>query len=148
MEDWPEFIKEHFSTLPFFKFMEATVLSTARGTASIKIPMKAEYSNTYGIVHGGVVTALVDMAAGVALRTLKYRIVTVEVSTTYLKPVALEDELRAEATLVQEGRKILHADVDVFNQKDILVARGKAIYFVRGEDGEEYYVAGGESKEG
>lgn len=139
MEDWPEFIREHFATVPFFQFMEATVLETARGQAKINLPMKPQYANTYGIVHGGVVTALVDMAAGVALRTLKFRIVTVEVSTNYFEPVALDDELTAEARLVQEGRKILHADVQVFNPAAQLVARGKAIYYIRGEDSAEYY---------
>ena len=139
VDNWSEFIKNHFSTLPYFKFMEVTVLSTSRGTAKLKLPVKAEYSNTYGIAHGGIIASLVDMASGVALRTLKFRILTLEVSVNYFKPVQLDDELIAEAKLVQEGRKILHADIDVFNQNDDLVARGRAIYFVLGEDNEENY---------
>lgn len=134
MLDWPEFIKNHFNKLPYFKFMEATVLETANGYAKVTIPIKPEYSNTYGIAHGGVVTALVDMTSGVALRTLKQRIVTIEVTTDYLKTVALTDTLTAEAHLIQEGRRILHADIEVFNHKEELVARGKVIYYVRGED--------------
>ena len=119
--------------------MEATVVNTARGQATIKLPMKPQYSNTYGIVHGGVVTALVDMAAGVALRTLKVRVVTVEVSTNYFEPVALDDELTAEAQLVQQSRKIMHADVQVFTRDGKLAARGKAIYYIRGADSAECY---------
>ena len=139
MENWPEFIKNHFNTLPYFKFMHATVLETSHGYAKVAIPVRTEYSNTYGIAHGGIVTSLVDMVSGVALRTLKLRIVTIEVTTNYFKPVALDDNLIAEAQLVQEGRKILHADVCVFNQDNTLVARGKVIYYVRGEDSEENY---------
>ena len=139
MENWPEFIKNHFNTLPYFKFMHATVLETSHGYAKVAIPVRTEYSNTYGIAHGGIVTSLVDMVSGVALRTLKLRIVTIEVTTNYFKTVALDDELIAEAQLVQEGRKILHADVNVFNQDKVLVARGKVIYYVRGEDSEDNY---------
>ncbi len=139
MENWPEFIKNHFNTLPYFKFMQATVLETSHGYAKVAIPVRTEYSNTYGIAHGGIVTSLVDMVSGVALRTLKLRIVTIEVTTNYFKPVALDDNLIAEAKLVQEGRKILHADVCVFNQDNALVARGKVIYYVRGEDSEDNY---------
>ena len=139
MENWPEFIKNHFNTLPYFKFMHATVLETSHGYAKVAIPVRTEYSNTYGIAHGGIVTSLVDMVSGVALRTLKLRIVTIEVTTNYFKQVALDDNLIAEAQLVQEGRKILHADVRVFNQDNTLVARGKVIYYVRGEDSEENY---------
>jgi acyl-coenzyme A thioesterase PaaI-like protein len=58
---------------------------------------------SFGITHGGVVAALVDMAAGVALRTLKLRILTVEFATSYFQPVSLEADLVAEARLVQAG---------------------------------------------
>ena len=139
MDNWPEFIKNHFNTLPYFQFMNATVLDTDRGYAKVTLPVKPEYSNTYGISHGGIVTALVDMASGVALRTLKLRIVTIEVTTDYFKTVALADQLTAEAKLIHEGNKILHADIDVCNQDGVRVARGKVIYYVRGEDSEDNY---------
>ena len=139
MDNWPEFIKNHFNSLPYFKFMNATVLATDRGYAKVTLPIKPEYSNTYGISHGGIVTSLVDMVSGVALRTLKLRIVTIEVTTDYFKTVALADHLTAEAKLVHEGNKILHADINVCNQDELLVARGKVIYYVRGEDSEDNY---------
>lgn len=139
MNNWPEFIKNHFNTLPYFKFMNATVLDTGRGYAKVTLPVKPEYSNTYGISHGGIVTSLVDMVSGVALRTLKLRIVTIEVTTDYFKTVSLDDRLTAEARVVHEGNKILHADIDVCNQDGVLVARGKVIYYVRGEDSEDNY---------
>ena len=99
MENWPAFIKNHFANVPFFRFLDVTVLATSRGYAKLKIPMKTEYANSYYIVHGGIAAALVDMAAGVALRTLNLRILTVEVSINYFKPVVLNDELIAEAQL-------------------------------------------------
>jgi len=139
MDNWPEFIKNHFNTLPYFKFMNVTVLSTSNGYAKVTLPMKDAYSNTYGISHGGVIASLVDMVSGVALRTLKLRIVTIEVTTDYLKMVSLTDQLTAEAKVVHEGNKILHADVNVVNQDGALVARGKVIYYVRGDDSEDNY---------
>ena len=110
IQTWSIFIFKTF-TLPYFKFMNATVLATDRGYAKVTLPIKPEYSNTYGISHGGIVTSLVDMVSGVALRTLKLRIVTIEVTTDYFKTVALADRLTAEAKLVHEGNKILHADI-------------------------------------
>ena len=119
--------------------MQATVLETDRGYAKVTLPIKPEYSNTYGIAHGGIVTSLVDMVSGVALRTLKLRIVTIEVTTDYLKTVSLTDHLTAEARVIHEGNKLLHADISVYNQEEVLVARGKVIYYVRGEDSEDNY---------
>ena len=139
MENWPEFIKNHFNTLPYFKFMNATVLETSEGYAQITLPLKPDYANTYGITHGGIVASLIDMVSGVALRTLKLRILTLEVTIDYLKPVNLKDTLLAESRLLQKGRNILHADVWVKNSNNELIARGKVIYCVRGEDSIDNY---------
>ncbi len=139
MKNWPEFIKDHFATVAFFQFMGASVVSASHGKATVKLPIKPQYSNSYGISHGGITAALVDMAAGVALRTLKLRVVTVDTSTNYFAPVKLTDELIAEAQLVHGGRTILHAEVKVFNQEKQLVAEGKATYCVLGDDSEEFY---------
>lgn len=139
MENWPEYIKKHFATVPFFKFLEATVIETSYGYAKVKIPTKPDYANTYGIVHGGILAALVDMTAGVALRTLKVRILTVETTTDFFASVPPKEELFAEARLVQQGRKVLHANVDVYDLQNKLVAKGKTIYYVIGDDDEKYY---------
>lgn len=138
MENWPEFIKEHFATVPFFRFLEVTVGHTASGEARLSLPLKPEYANTYGITHGGVVAALVDMSAGVAVRTLKVRVVTVENTVDYFLPVKATGNLMAEARLLHEGRKLIHAEVNILNDESALVARGRCIFYVTGEDTGHY----------
>ncbi len=138
MDNWPEFIRQHFMTVPFIRFLDAAVVETSRGRSLITVPMRAEFANSYGMTHGGVVAALVDMAAGIALRTLKVRVVTVETAVNYFLPVATADTLTAEARLVHEGRRLLHAEVDVVNGDNTLVAKGRAVFYVTGEDTGEY----------
>lgn len=138
MENWPEFIKNHFASVPFFRFLDVTVVETAPGRARLTVPLKAEYANTYGITHGGIVAALVDMAAGVALRTLKVRIVTVETTVNFFLPVLTDDRLTADARLVHEGRKLLHAEVDIVKTDGTLVAKGRGLFYITGEDTGEY----------
>ncbi|MDT8903019.1 PaaI family thioesterase [Anaeroselena agilis] len=138
MDNWPEFIKQHFMTVPFVRFLDAAVVETGRGRSLITVPLRAEFANSYGMTHGGVVAALVDIAAGIALRTLKVRVVTVETTVNYFLPVATDDTLRAEARLVHEGHKLLHAEVDVANGENTLVAKGRAVFYITGEDTGEY----------
>ena len=78
------------------------------------------------------------MAAGVALRTLKLTVVTVEITTAYLAPIPLTGALRAEARTLHQGRRILHAEVSVFAPGEVLAATGRAIYTVTGEDTGHY----------
>lgn len=138
MLDWQEFIKEHFANVPFFRFMDVQVVATGHGRAELKLATRPEFANSYGITHGGITTALVDMAGGVALRTLKVRVVTVETAVNFFKPINLEEEIRAEARLVNQGKKLLNAEVDVLNQEGVLVAKGKITSFILGEDTGEY----------
>jgi acyl-CoA thioesterase len=135
MQDWPEFIKKHFANdVPFIKFMGIEVTETAPGRARIHMPVRDCHANSYGIAHGGVCAALVDTVIGIALRTLKYKVVTIETNTVYYAAVKVGDGLCAEGFTVMAGRKILHANAEVRMGDGRLAAGGKAIYFVTGED--------------
>lgn len=133
-EDWPAFIKQHFASVPFLRFMDVTVEETARGSAVLSLPLRPEYANSYGIAHGGIAALLVDMAAGVALRTLKLTVVTIETATVYLAPLPVEGRVRAEAKAVHAGRRILHAEVSLFAPNGTVAATGRAIMAVTGTD--------------
>lgn len=135
MDDWAAFIKEHFSkNVPFLQFMEIEVLETAKGYAKISMTTKPEQANTYGITHGGVCAALVDVVTGVALRTLKHKIVTIETSTSYYEPVNIGDTLYVEGRLIKGGRKVLYGSADIVTQDGRHVAGGKGIFCIIGED--------------
>ncbi|WP_337995699.1 PaaI family thioesterase [Oleispirillum naphthae] len=137
-EDWPDFIKRHFGTVAFLRFMEVTVEETGPGTAVLSLPLRPEFANSYGIAHGGIAALFVDMAAGVALRTLKMTVVTVETTTTYLAPIPIEGVLRAEAQTLHQGRRILHAEVRLIAPDGVLAAVGRAIYTATGVDTGDY----------
>lgn len=137
-EDWPAYIKQHFGHVPFLRFLDVTVEDTAPGQAVLSLPLRADYANSYGIAHGGIAALFVDMAAGVALRTLKLTVVTIETATVYLAPLPLEGRVRAEARAVHQGRRILHAEVSVFAPDGTLAATGRAIMAVTGDDNGTY----------
>jgi acyl-CoA thioesterase len=131
---WLEYIGRHFKKVPIFNHLDAKIVRLAIGEADVSLCSRAEYANTYGITHGGIVAALVDMAAGVAMRTLKIRLVTVEMSTNYFAPTALDAQITAYAKMVHQGRRLAAAEVDVRDDAGRLVAKGKATFFVTGED--------------
>lgn len=139
MENWPEFIKQHFNALPYFQFMQTSVLETEEGYAKLTLPLKAEYANTYGIAHGAILTGFIDMCAGVALRTLKLRVLTLQVSTDYFRSALLTDVLYGEARIVRRGGKVIHTAVTVSNQDGVAIGQGSGIYYISGEDSAANY---------
>ena len=65
-------------------------------------------------------------------------IVTVELSVSYFAPLPLEGRVRAEATMMHRGRRILHAEIAVLAPDGTIAAMGRAIYAVTGEDTGDY----------
>lgn len=83
-------------------------------------------------VHGGVVASLADSAAAWAVYgsdNLKGIPVTVEMKINFLKPVK-SGKLIAEARNVHGGSRIFVVDVEVKNDKGILVAKSLVTYYL------------------
>jgi uncharacterized protein (TIGR00369 family) len=79
-----------------------------------------------GVGHGGVVAALIDGALGVAglsLAAEENKVVsTVEFKVNYLRPALLNDEVKCEAKVIHEGKRLMHIEARVTNQNKVLIA--------------------------
>jgi uncharacterized protein (TIGR00369 family) len=72
------------------------------------MPIKRIHEQQSGLVHGGVIATIADVAAGFAAFTLvakHQQPVTVEMKTSYLEP-ALGRILKAEGLVVRQGRSL------------------------------------------
>jgi len=133
---WITYIYDKFTRTPFFKFMGVKISSLSEGKATLELPITDNLLNTYGTCHGGALSALADMVMGIALRTLKVKVVTVELSMNYLQPVQLGQVLMATSSVIHQGRRTIVAETELHCQ-DNLVAKGKGTFFVVGPDSYE-----------
>ncbi|MGI6129841.1 MAG: PaaI family thioesterase [bacterium] len=133
---WIDYIRDKFTHTPFFNFFGVQIASLAQGKATLVLPVTQNLLNTYGTCHGGALSALADMVMGIALRTLKIRVVTVELALNYLQPVPAGKTLIATAHAVHRGRRMIVAETEIYCQ-DTLVAKGKGTFFVTGPDNYE-----------
>jgi uncharacterized protein (TIGR00369 family) len=81
-------------------------------------------------LHGGVVSALIDTAGGLAAWSALSEheaVSTVDLRVDFLEPAGLGGPLRAEADLVRKGNRVCHVRVAV-TQDGILVAEGRGVY--------------------
>ncbi len=93
---------------------------------TIELPIKPEFINGAGVVHGGVCATLVDAAAGGGIHKVigrTSRMTTIELKINYLRPIG-KGTLTARARVVKAGRTICVANVDVFDdgRRQIAVA--------------------------
>lgn len=106
--------------------------SLGEGEATLSMTAGRRHANRGGPVQGGVLTALADTATAFAFMTTLDEgesTTNVELKINFLRPV-FEDELLAEARVVERGRTIGLVECDVRNAADKLVARMSTTYMV------------------
>jgi uncharacterized protein (TIGR00369 family) len=96
------------------------IVAVAPGSAEVVLPRRPDLLQFFGHFHGGVITALADQAAGIAITSglPKGRIaVTVEIKVNFLSP-ADGSELVARAKTLQMSGSIGVATVEIFSKND------------------------------
>ena len=101
------------------------------GEAEVSAALTSELLNSGGMAHGGLLATLVDSAAGAAAFSItdpQKMAVTTDFNMTCLKSAG-EGLLIASGKLVHRGRRMLHAEVEVRSQGDLLV-RGAVSFMI------------------
>lgn len=119
-------------TNPFWLWMGLQIDDRAadRGEAVVKVTIRPEFLQHQRMVHGGVVSALVDSAGAWAFfLSHQEGVRTINLAVQYLNPVAADTlELEAHAMIVRVGGRVVFADVEVLGGSRLTVARGQVIY--------------------
>lgn len=123
---------ERANTAPFLKLIGARVEAVRKDWARMAIDYRPDLNQPAGIMHGGVHATLVDTAVAQAIvTTIKpgFQMVTIHLDTKYFKPTA-SGTLIAEGTIIRKGKRVVHGEVSVTNQKGELVAQGWCVYAI------------------
>ena len=112
----------------------ARVSEVERGRAVLRLQVTpATAGGAQGGVHGGVIATLVDMAVVTATMTMMRRGEaargTAELNVSFLRP-AVGEELVATCEVLKKGRSLAVSDVEVRNNHDVLVAKGRGTYAI------------------
>jgi uncharacterized protein (TIGR00369 family) len=99
----------------------------------IYMPIQPLFLNSIGVVHGGIISSLADVAmcnvpesdaSGVQA------VVTADLKVSFLSP-AKGEYLLADASVYKKGKTLIHAECLIYNDQNTLVAKASAILFAR-----------------
>ncbi|HTV60177.1 MAG TPA: PaaI family thioesterase [Verrucomicrobiae bacterium] len=102
------------------------------GRVVMQMRVGHQHRQLHGVVHGGVMAALVDTAGGMATYMALprgARSATIELKINYLEGV-VGGVVAADARVVRMGRHIAVVDCDVHDQDGRLVAKALMTFFV------------------
>lgn len=106
------------------------------GRCVCTVNLAEQHLNYNDVVHGGVISSLVDSAAGGAVRSVRtpeeiaaQPHATTDLHVSYLSP-AMGDELTAVAKVIKAGRTAMFTEVEVTDDRGRLVAKGMVTFVV------------------
>jgi len=118
----------------FSQWMGIEVIEIKEGYSKIKMTIRKEMVNGFGIVHGGIPFSLADSAFAFACNNRNNLSVALDVTITFTKAVNIGDVLTAEAKEVHNGRSTGVYLITVTNQKNEQVALFKGTCFRTGKN--------------
>ncbi len=113
----------------FSRWLGIEVLEIKDGYSKIKMTVREEMINGFGIVHGGIAFSLSDSAFAFACNNRNNLSVALDTSINFTKPVHVGDVLTAEAKELHNGKSTGLYHITVTNQRDHIVALFKGTCF-------------------
>lgn len=117
----------------FSQWMGLEVLEVREGYSQVRMTIRKEMVNGFGIVHGGLAFSLADSAFAFACNNRNNISVALDVSITFTKAVNVGDILTAEAREIHNGKSTGVYLITITNQNNQQVAFFKGTCFRTGK---------------
>lgn len=136
-----------FSELPFNRMLGLRMGEIHQDHVTMSFDMKPDLIGNvfYGILHGGVISSVLDMAGGVAVmiaavqkrqgKTLEElaavlgKSSTVNLHIDYIRP-GKGEYFTAKSSVIHAGNKISFARMELINHESTLIANGTGTYLI------------------
>ncbi|HED37532.1 MAG TPA: PaaI family thioesterase, partial [Ignavibacteria bacterium] len=118
------------NVMPVNKLLGVEIEKLEEGYAEVRVPFQKQFVGDFrrGLWHGGILASVADTIGGLVAMSLarsQDQVNTVDMRIDYLHG-AVEDDIYGEAVLVKAGKRIILADVKLFQKQQeepVVVAR-------------------------
>jgi uncharacterized protein (TIGR00369 family) len=129
-------VRERARQNRFWSHLGVEVVDAREGWVRLRVPVRDELCNAAGApLHGGVYSALVDMAVGGALGTTSGAAAggvdqtTLDLNVSFLSGTR-QDAVFAEGQILRRGRTIAFGEARITDAEGRLLAVGRATYMI------------------
>jgi uncharacterized protein (TIGR00369 family) len=128
-----EQIRDIFQNSPYHRWLGLKVVKADDTEVELRIAWREEFvaNPESGEIHGGIILALIDLAADCAVAMHTGRPVpTVNLRVDYHSGVAPKDHLTARGRIVKLGRTNICGEAEIYDEDDRMIASGRGVYFL------------------
>lgn len=129
-----DIVDEMMSNDLFSRWLGVEVLEIGEGYSKLKMVVRKEMLNGFGIAHGGISYSFADSALAFASNSRGTHAVSIETSISHTKPAMEGDELIAIAKEENLTNKVGIYTISVTNQNEHVVALFKGTVYRTGKE--------------
>ena len=107
----------------FSKWLGIEVIEIKKGFCKLKMTIREEMTNGFGIAHGGISYSLADSALAFAANSDGIQSLSIETTISHIKKVETGDILIATTKEINKEEKYSNYSISISNQKNIEVAQ-------------------------
>lgn len=130
--DLEKYIQYYIENNHFMREIGIRPIVLKNGHSEVELEIQENSLNINGTLHGGVIFTMADVAAGCAARSHGISVTTLSSNINFIK-AAQSGRVRAIADEMHKGRTTGVYRVDVFDEKDTLLAIGTFTFFFTGQ---------------
>ncbi len=116
-----ELIKDTFTETLFYQLLGIELAEIGVGKAILRVATTKKHTNPIGYIHGGLLMSIADAAMGNAIRSLGYKSVTVDMSTSFLASTHIGNEILAQGEVLKAGKNLFFAEARLTSDNKLLV---------------------------
>ncbi|MFN4080548.1 MAG: hydroxyphenylacetyl-CoA thioesterase PaaI, partial [Saprospiraceae bacterium] len=124
-----EIFRAMYDKDPFSRWMGMEIVEIGPGSCKLRMTVRPEMTNGFGVAHGGIAFSLADSAFAFACNSRGRHALSVYCSIEYAAPVRSGDVLLAEAREEHLSNSLTNYAVSVCNQDGAPVAFFRGLAF-------------------
>ena len=124
---------------PFVELIGATIEEMDEGLVRLSLRLEERHTNPNGVMHGGVITTLMDEAVGAVVAYVRGLDVmreaphaTVDMNVSFVAAARAGDDIIVEARALKVGRSVAFAEAEVRRGDGAPVAKGRFTFVMTG----------------
>lgn len=112
------------SPSPFAKWLNGTVVSVDENSVEFQFEVRKEMTNPVGMLHGGVISGMIDDCMGVTffILGLEYFYPTINLNVEFFSSVKEGETVTVQTKVVKKGRTIINLKAEVMNEEQKVIA--------------------------
>lgn len=126
------YLEKTYKTPILENFLNLQIIEISDGKVIYETEIINKHCNIYGYVHGGTLASIADVVMGVSCVTLGKRIVTTDMSISYIKNVREGSIVTAVGEVISNGNNMMRGICKIFDEQQQLLVQAQASYFVIG----------------